>query len=109
MRLPTGTTSPTLLLSTRRRLAKVRFNPLDPAPLHVALPHRVTRVVPVDRIRDELRRHAVVLQRMIQLERLGRRYAEVLRVGHYKGWRPDLGGVGDRRLLDVSLHPLRIR
>src|SRR5207244_7228409 len=70
------------LLLRAHFLPEVLLEPPEPPALHVALADRIVRTVPDDRIRDELRRDAVVDQRVIQLVGLHRRHAVVAGIGH---------------------------
>src|SRR5579872_2167765 len=60
---------------------EILVQPPDPAPVDVALAHGVARTVPRNRIRDEFRRHPVILQHVIQLIGLRHRDAVISCVG----------------------------
>ena len=67
------------------------------------LPHRVAGEVAARRVSHELHRHAVVLQRVVQLVRLRDRHPGVARVRQDQRRRLDLARERDRRLLAVLL------
>jgi hypothetical protein len=91
----------------RRSTRKVLIDPLNPSSLNVALADRIAGIVARDGICDELRLHPIVLQCVIQLVRLGRRYAEIPGIRHHQRGGVNLRCECDRRVRTVRLEARR--
>src|SRR5688572_7558289 len=75
-----------------RRPPEVLVDPVHPPPLHITLAHRIDGVVARLWVADEAGLHAVVLERVVELEGLRRRDSVVARVGHDERRRANLRG-----------------
>src|SRR5260370_36383113 len=87
---------------------QILAEPGDPAPVDIAGVNRVAGAVAGYGAGDELRWHAVVAQRVIELERLRDGHAEVAGIGGNQGRLLSFGYVVDGRLLAVRLHTFGI-